>query len=38
MKGENKIEKEKVIAIHNRNNDGSIYLVQYNDSNGRAAC
>lgn len=38
MKGENSFEKEEVIAIHNCNNDGSIYFVQYYNSGCRATC
>ena len=36
MKGEKNFEKEKVIAIHFSNNDGTVYSFQLNDSNGRA--
>ncbi len=36
MKGEKKFEKEKIVAINFSNNDGTVYPVQFNDSNGRA--
>lgn len=36
MKGENKVEKQKSIAVYHCNNDGRIYFIQHNDSNGRA--
>lgn len=36
MKGENKFEKEKIIAINFSNNDGTVHPVQFYDSNGRA--